>query len=307
MGFAHSIIGNEVIGYWYKELPNGCKLCMKGSKIVIFVTGVCGIDCYYCPISRERRLFGAFYVDEEKVDNATTILDEASIVKAEGASITGGEPMQRYDLVVNIIHLLKDAFGQKFHIHLYTSGFGATRNAIKYLDKIGLDEIRFHIVSESVWKLVEYSVKETSMDVGIEIPVIPGEEDNVWETILKANSIGVKFVNLNEMEVSETNVERVLFRGFKIRENGRSVVGSAETAKNILIRAQQHGINTSIHFCTVQFKDFVQQRARTIRKARTCMNVGDEVTEDGMIIREGVEMEPRLSLCAPIIRKSLFA
>ena len=67
MGYAYRVEGNSVIGYWYKDLPKGCKLCMKGAKAVIFITGICGLDCFYCPISVERRFVGALYVDEEKV------------------------------------------------------------------------------------------------------------------------------------------------------------------------------------------------------------------------------------------------
>ena len=241
-------------------------------------------------------------MDEEKVFRLNEIIDEISIIRAEGASITGGEPMQRYDLVVKVIRMLKDYLGRDFHIHLYTSGFGATKEAIKYLDKIGLDEIRFHIVNDSVWKLVEFAAKNTSMDVGIEVPAIPGEEDRLWRIVLKAAELGAKFVNINELEVSETNIEKLLFRGFKIDSSGRAVVGSSETALKVVEMAAREGINIAVHFCPAIYKDVVQHRARMVRKARMCTSVNDIVTEDGYIVIDGEEVEPRLELCAPMVK-----
>jgi hypothetical protein len=301
MGSAYSVVGNDIVGYWYKDLPKGCKLCMRGSKIVVFITGICGVDCYYCPISTERRFMGALYVDEERVTRIEEIVEEAYIVRAEGASITGGEPFQRYDLTVKVIEVLKDYLGPDFHIHLYTSGLGASREAVRYLDKVGLDEIRFHIVDDSLWKLIEFSVRETSMDVGIEVPAIPGEEERLWRIVTEASRIGVKFVNLNELEATETNVQNLMFRGFRLGEDGKVVVGSAETAKRIVFRAAEEKLPISVHYCPAIYKEFVQLRGRMIRKARTCAGEGDRVTDYGYIIRDGEEMEPRLSSCAPLV------
>jgi pyruvate formate-lyase activating enzyme-like uncharacterized protein len=302
MGSAYSVIGNDVIGYWYGELAKGCKLCMRGAKVVIFITGICGLDCYYCPISRERRFIGALYADEEQVARLREILDEVILVRAEGASITGGEPFQRYDLTVKVIKLLKEAFGSAFHIHLYTAGLGASREAVRYLAEVGLDEIRFHIVNDTLWKLVEFSARETPMNVGIEVPAIPGEEERLWSIITKASEVGVKFVNINELEVSETNVRNILFRGFKINESGKAVIGSAEVAKRVIQKAVESGLQVPVHFCPVFYKDFVQQRVRMIRKARTCAGEGDRVTEEGYLISDGIEIEPRLEVCAPLVK-----
>ena len=91
------------------------------------------------------------------------------------------------------------------------------------MDRVGLDEIRFHIVNDSLWKLVEFAVRETSMDVGIEVPAIPGEEERLWRIVTEANRIGAKFVNLNELEATETNIQNLMFRGFKLDEDGKVV------------------------------------------------------------------------------------
>lgn len=294
------LCGSDVVGWWYGYLPRGCELCMRGSKVVVFITGMCGLDCFYCPISMERRKMGALYADEERIQRIEYILDEIFLVRAEGVSITGGEPFQRYDLVTEVIELVKGIMGSKFHVHLYTAGLGATRSAIKYMDRINLDEIRFHIVNDSIWKLVEYTVKNTSMDVGIEVPALPGEKEVLWKIITTANSMGVKFVNINELEVSETNVSNILLRGFRPSQDGRAVHGSSETAIDVVKRALKENLAVAVHFCPAIYKDAIQHRERLRRKSITCKGYYDNISEDGLLIRGGEEFIPTIDLCSKI-------
>lgn len=292
---------DDVLGWWYGNLAMGCRLCMMGAKVVIFISGICGIDCFYCPISIERRRADAFFVDEERFHNISDILDEIAVIRARGASITGGEPFQRYDLVVSIIRSLKNYLGSSFHIHLYTSGFGATRSSIKYLDKLGLDELRFHIINDSVWKLVEFSVRETSMDIGIEIPVLL-DKDKIMKIIEQAEKIGVKFVNLNELEVTESSIDKLRLRGYRISKDSRFVEGSAEIAKKVIEEVYIRGLSISVHFCPVTYKDAIQHKRRLLRKAFICANPNDRVTDDGLLVRGDIEFIPVFGICAKVIK-----
>jgi len=303
MGYAYSdVVSLEPYGVWYRGIPKGCIYCMKGSKVVIFVTGICQTLCYYCPISRERKSSNAFYVDEERFTSITEIVDEISMVKAEGASITGGEPFQVFHMVVKFVKTLKDLMGWNFHIHLYTSGFGVTKEAIKKLEKVGLDEIRFHIVNETIYKLVEFAAKETGMDVGIEVPAIP-DTNYLWSIVMKAEMIGARFVNFNEFEVSETNVEQILIRGYRLKEDGRGVEGSYEAALKVIERASKEGLKISVHLCPAIFKDVVQHRNRLRRKALVCLYPGTEVNPDGTIKIDNNDYIPMFDICSVFIKK----
>ena len=298
MGYVYR---DEMLGWWYGTLPRGCELCMRGLKVVVFVTGVCGINCFYCPLSLERRRVDAFYVDEERVEDLSDILDEIAFVRARGISITGGEPLHVIDRVVDIIELVKSVYGSGFHVHLYTTGLGASPTIFKALERVGLDELRFHVVGEWVWKYVEMAVHSLSIDVGIEIPALP-KIDMVLRVIERAAGLGIKFVNLNELEVSETNMEKLLLRGFKISSDGRTVVGSADVAKRAIEIAAEQNLKVSVHFCPAVFKDRIQHRYRLLRKAITCAEPGVEVEDDGLLIKEGREFIPLFNSCAITIR-----
>jgi len=293
----YSIHSMGLYGTWYGFLPKGCIYCIKGSKAVIFTTGICGNKCYYCPISFERRSYNSFYIDEERFKNFSELIDEIALIKAEGASITGGEPFQMFYMVINIIKILKDFFGDNFHIHLYTSGYGVSKEAIRRVASARLDEIRFHMVNTTIFKLIEFAIKETDMDVGIEIPAIPDTEW-LWKIALEANNLGVKFINLNEFEVSETNIESILIHGYKVKDDGRGVEGSYEIALKVIERAYRENLKTSIHLCPAIYKDVVQHRNRLRRKALMCVGPDISINDDGTIKIKDKEDIPTFNVCS---------
>lgn len=267
---------------WVGGYPLGCELCVEGDKTVIFITGVCHDNCYYCPISHSRRR-DVMYVDEERVEDIEDIVSYIEIVGGRGASITGGDPLLVIDRTSYVIKRLKESFGERFHIHLYTSGRYADLGSLRILDRAGLDEIRFHPVEKRYLEKIRLAVRETSMSVGVEIPVIPGEEERIKELILFLERIGAEFINLNELEVSEANREAILFRGFRVAEDGVSVSGSRETALKILRWARESGVRLKIHFCSSRLKDAVQTMRRFRRIASRVRLSYQRVEDDGLL------------------------
>lgn len=273
--------GSLVIG----ELPEGCYYCMQGDKLVIFITGLCENRCFYCPISEERRGRDVVYANEKRVRTYRDILKEAKLSEAKGAGITGGEPLLKISRVYKTIKTLKENFGSEFHIHLYTSGVGLTRRIVKKLDNLGLDEIRFHPVNDKTWEQINLAL-ETSMKVGVEIPVIPNAIEYIKEKIKYLTSIGAHFLNLNELEFSETNASELISRNFKLSKNSVTAVsGSEEAALEILNWAKNYNSNLSIHYCPSRLKDSVQLKNRLIKRARNVSKEFEEVTEEGLLLK----------------------
>ena len=274
--------GSKFIG----QLPRGCQLCYEGAKSVIFMTGICYEKCYYCPISDSRRNKDVMFVNDLKVKSFEDILREIYDSKALGVSITGGEPLVFPDRVLQLIKRLKEIFGEEFHIHLYTIGRQLSRELIKNLYSVGLDEIRFHVVELKLLKKVEYTVKYTNMDVGIEVPVIPGNMGFYKKLITEAEKRGAKFVNLNELEISEGNYKNLLERGLKLRKGTiASVEGSEEDALKILEWASKNTSNINVHYCSALYKDIVQTRVRLRRKALNIAKPYEKVTQEGTVLK----------------------
>jgi pyruvate formate-lyase activating enzyme-like uncharacterized protein len=250
------------------RIARGCELCFPGLKAVIFVTGLCDDGCFYCPVNRDRLGRDVFYVNEEPVSSVEEALVEVARQGAEGASLTGGDPLIRPERTIKLVSSLKDQFGDSFHIHLYTSGRYATRQILAALDTAGLDEIRFHPTRrEFVARAVE-AKRLTSMSVGFEIPIAPGLEEWAINIIRYADKYGLDFVNLNEMEFVAPNAESLLLRGYTEDPARRATVkGSLQAALRVLRWAEANA-SVPVHFCPAPFKDRVQTWNRLRRTAR---------------------------------------
>ena len=247
--------------------------------MVLFITGLCSRSCFYCPVSEHRRGKDVIYANEREVQSDIDLLYEARSMDALGTGITGGEPLMKLDRTLYYIELLKKTFGPAHHIHLYTSRAPSAR-ILGQLAQAGLDEIRFHPPIET-WDHFDQSPYYTALRkadalglcAGVEIPSIKR-----IPAILKVLAECNAFLNLNELEFSETNCEALKARGFVPVESNYGAVGSQEIARELL------SITTRAYFCPSTSKDGIQLRERLKRKARRLARPFDETTEDGTLV-----------------------
>jgi pyruvate formate-lyase activating enzyme-like uncharacterized protein len=270
------VLGSEELGYWVGELPRGCRLCMAGAKSVVFVTGLCSVGCFYCPISSERRGRDVTYVNDVRVYDLKDLVDEVAASMSEGVGITGGEPLEVLDRVVTYVRVLKEVFGRGFHVHVYTSGLRLDGRSLEVLVDAGVDEVRVHVVNarsvEAVRLALQYPV-----DVVVENPALPGALERLKELVGRLYELGVRYVNLNELEVSESNYLSLAIRGYTVSGSGRSVVGSREVAVELIRWVASSGMGISVHYCPATYKDLYQYPARLSRRARATRRVFEVV------------------------------
>ena len=251
--------------------------------MVLFVTGRCRTGCYYCPVSFEKKGRDVIYANELKVSDREEIITEAESMDAEGTGITGGDPLIDADRTVRVIRLLKERFGNDHHIHLYTSTVDPER--VKKVVDAGLDEIRFHPPLSEWTDMSDSKIPEImrmDVDVGFEVPALPDHEKELEALLSYVSEIGVKFVNLNELEFSESNWEMMDHHRYDMKDDiSAAVLGSEEVA----FRMMERFPDLPIHYCSSSFKDGVQLRNRLIRKAEHIAEEYDVVTEDGTLLK----------------------
>ncbi|MFA5887686.1 MAG: radical SAM protein [Candidatus Nanoarchaeia archaeon] len=274
--------------YCIGTLPKGCQMCVRGEKEVIFVTGVCSRQpaCYFCPISDQKYGKDVIYANEMPLTDLKEIIHEAKLCESKGAGLTGGDPLSRLDRTLEIIKMLKREFGKEFHIHLYTPPELVTHETIKKLEEAGLDEIRFHpsLDDESLWDRL--SIK-TSMVKGIEIPVIPGKEKET-KKLIDFIKDKVSFLNLNELEISDTNVNKLYEHKFEAKNDvSYAVKGSEEMALELLDYCLKN-TSLNVHYCTVSLKDTIQLPKRVARRAKNVKQKFDIITKENLLIRGAV-------------------
>lgn len=266
------------------RLPTGCRHCARGGKLVLLVTGICGSGCYYCPLSDKKRGKAVVYADELLSKADSDIIGEAKLIGATGTGVTGGDPLIVPKETARLIRLLKGEFGSKHHIHLYTSS--SDLKAIGAVAKAGLDEIRFHPpvplwgkMAGSRYEGALLSAVDLGMEVGFEIPSLPGSEAGIRSLVDSASRLGLSYVNMNELEFSETNWRQLKSRGFEVKDDvSAAVKGSEKLALKILGDSE---CAIPLHYCSSSFKDAIQLRRRISRRARNVKRPFDVLTKDG--------------------------
>lgn len=292
------IIPREKGSFYSGCLSRGCDLCAKGAKMVLFITGLCGRGCFYCPVSEKKSGIDVIYANERPVSNIYEILAEAESMDALGTGITGGDPLRVPERICKYVRALKEHFGAGHHIHMYTMSI-PTVSLLGELISAGLDEIRFHVpdifwsrtaLDASAFGRAIREARNAGLHCGIEVPALPGMEAALGELVEWAFGEGANFVNLNELELNHVNCEELLLRGHRTRNDiSSAVTGSLETGTAVV---EACGNGRNVHLCTVAFKDGVQLRNRIGRRALKTKKRYQELTEDNTLVRA-------LILCPP--------
>jgi hypothetical protein len=262
-------------GNFYTYLPEGCRICGDGGKLVLFITGECTHSCFYCPVSEERGGKDVIFANEREVRSERDVIEEIELMDAEGASVTGGEPLLKAERVLNFLRLFKD---YDLHVHLYTSL--PKESEVERLSTY-LDEIRFHPVNlekpERFAGAIKLS-KDLGLEAGFEIPALRFSS-KIAEIVNELDC----FLNLNELEFSQTNYEKLVERGYEV-DDFYGARGSRDIAEKYASMVEK------FHYCTARFKDSVQLRKRLLRMA---YNHPDFylITEDGTIVCGLIEGE----------------
>ncbi len=279
-----------------RSIPKGCKYCLKGSKVVLFLNGICQkpYHCsWYCPISDERRGKNLTFADEIEIKTKEELLQEIHTINAQGMSITGGEPLSKanFEKTLEYIKYVKEKKGRKFHIHLYTNGIDFNESKAETLSLAGLDEIRFHPAKEH-WFHIEKALNK-QISVGAEIPVVPNNnnEEQIEEFILYLDNLGADFINLNEFEYCFPNSQVLKERGFQLRKDSiASVLNSRETALRLIYKLSSQ-VSIKMHFCPTKSKDYYQLKNRYLRRAKNIRLPYEVITEEGLLVFGQVEGE----------------
>jgi pyruvate formate-lyase activating enzyme-like uncharacterized protein len=274
------------------DLTRGCKQCIEGRKSVLFITGKCHYQCFYCPISDDKRGVDIVKINEfvvEQPDSPQGLLDiikEIKLCQSLGVGITGGDPLLVIDRTCEYIKALKKSFGKQFHIHLYTSLQCVTQDRLFALEKAGLDELRFHVPIEniSLWEKIEFA-KDLNMLVGVEIPAIPGMLEKTKELVYYCkNSCVIKFINLNELEFSDVSEETLTEKGYYVKNELSYGIRNSEDLAKVAVEYGKE-INFPVHYCSASFKDKIQLGNRLLLRAQSVAKPYDTVDEQGMLTR----------------------
>lgn len=268
----------------------GCRRCLKGEKLVLFITGKCPRKCKYCSLSDKRKEVDIIWANETECSNVNEMIKEAEESNASSASITGGDPLSCLNRTIEYASALKKRFGDNFHIHLYTSlTLVNNNNVLERLNEV-IDEIRFH-PSFLSWDMPEDRLNEEvekiklavgifgKENVGCEMPMVPERKEELYGFIKRMNGV-IGFFNLNEFELSDTNFNYVK-ENYNLNDDTYTIRGSKSAGKWIVDKAEKEGLEIKIHLCSARTKNWHQYLNRL--KKHKILPFGKK-TDEGTVI-----------------------
>jgi len=278
--------------YLVGDLPEGCRLCTMGAKLVLFVTGLCGRRCFYCPLSPQRKGRDMPYANERPVRRRSDILEEAHLMDALGTGMTGGDPLAKPSRALRFLSLMKSEFGTEHHVHLYTAHSRVGSAFLASLKRHGLDELRFHATRAHRGSIL----RATGMGItaGVEIPAMPGRVERMKAIASMADSVGCSFLNLNELEMCESTAQGFAERGLRlVNDESMAVMGSIEAALEVAEFCEDN-TSLNVHVCPSRLKDAVQLRNRLGRMARGVKRPYEYIDEDNLLVK--TTLSPRVPM-----------
>ena len=256
--------------YKINDICEGCKGCLRGQKLVLFVGGKCSRNCWYCSLSEGRKNSQKMWANERPCNSTKDIIKEALASNAKGAGITGGDPLFYFDKTIKAAKALKKKFGKKFHIHIYLPFPLVNKEKLTALEKV-IDEVRFHatFLTDSSKPLYEEELEKLKLAssifgksrTGIELPLLPKKKKEIIQYIHDASQL-ISFANLNEFELSDTNFD-LITKNYVLNQDTYTISKSIETGKEILKKCKSTKLK--IHLCTAKTKNHHQYHNRLLR------------------------------------------
>ncbi len=273
--------------YSNNDICKGCKFCLKGQKLVLFVGGKCSRNCWYCSLSGGRKNSPQAWANERPCNSSKDLIEEVKESRAKGAGITGGDPLAYLDRTLKYAKALKKEFGKKFHIHIYLPLILADKSKLEKLHKY-IDEVRFHssfLTEETTEKKTLEEIKKIRIaseifgktNTGIELPLLP-EKKNEIVSFIKRIIPHISFANLNEFELSDTNFD-IITKDYTLNEDTYTISKSIEAGKEILKKCKS--LKLKMHLCTAKTKNHHQYHNRLLR--HKILPYGQK-TEEGTVV-----------------------
>ncbi len=180
---------------------------------------LCNRNCVYCSSDKTRtmdKMRGGEKKDLLTLRDKLLPSKSTDCIPAVFSFSGGGEPLLYLDFIsttVTFIHRIFKDFKRKPYLYLYTNGVLANRETLLKLRDLGFDEIRFHLgasnFARSVYEKMRIAVKYFK-SITMETPAWPLHRKQLFRALPILEDIGVRHVNLGEMELNYFNYERIL-------------------------------------------------------------------------------------------------
>jgi pyruvate formate-lyase activating enzyme-like uncharacterized protein len=240
------------------------------------------------------------FANEVAIEHPKEAIAEARLIEATGMGITGGEPLNKVERTARFIRAFKEAFGPKFHVHLYTGLEPVPLDAVESLIDAGLDELRLHRFTLGTDYSDLRAITKDRIKLGIEVPVIPGMLEQLKRFLRELEAVGVDFINLNELEYTALNAEELKQHGLLLDPDSIASVQRSETEAIELLEWVAAETTLNVHYCPLALKDGPQLRNRFLRRAKNVAQPFEQITEEGLLVKGVIKPSSGFSLAKAV-------
>ena len=285
------------------HLSRGCLAC-TGSCVsrTYALSNNCHRDCFFCFNPNQKGF--AYYCDNpfpwrEQLDELAQSDRPPACV-----ALSGGEPLLYPDEACAFFARARELF-PACHLRMYTSGDLLDRELLARLRDAGLDEIRFSVKQDDPDDMQERVLANMEAALGfiptvmVEMPPIPGTEDQMKELLVRLDHMGVHGINLLEFAYAMWNWPVFESLGLTLRNppchvlydyeyaGALAVQGSEELCLRLMLWACDQGLELGMHYCSLENKHRAQIRTINGRHAsidrRYAFDYGDFFMKAGVV------------------------
>ena len=267
-----------------RRLSPGCRQCLEGAWSCLFINGICNGRCFYCPTPQND--VGLPTTNHLLFSSPRAYADYVEACGFSGVSISGGEPFLTFERSVAYLSAVRERLGPKVYLWLYTNGTRVTREKLKVLASVGLDEIRFDIGATG------YHLKKAAMAVGIiptvtvEIPMVPDKALDLKKMLPAMAVCGISHLNLHQLRLTPHNLRHLGEKDYTFLHGERVTVLESELfALSMVVHALENDIPMGINYCSSVYKHRFQGAGVRRRAALKVVAPWEDVTENGYIRR----------------------
>ena len=274
-----------------QNLSAGCGLCGEGTWSCLFINGICNAHCFYCPTEQLSK--------SDPMTNSITFarskdyLDFVKRFNFRGVSLSGGEPLITFDRTLHFASEIKNTFGDRIYLWVYTNGILADREKVIRIKKAGLDEIRFNI------SVCKYRLEKVKLAVDlipvvtVEIPAIPEDEELLRKIIVELQAMGVAHINLHQLRCTPHNRKYLDRRNYTFIHGPKVTILESELCALRMIRfVKENKIDLPVNYCSFVYKHRYQSAGLKKRCAPFLLRPYEKITESGMIRTLSVQSKP---------------
>lgn len=275
------------------KLSPGCLICGEGCWSCMFINALCTAHCFYCPQDRKAKEERPPTEEGIIFENSKDYVDYLEKFNFKGVGFSGGEPLLIFEKLLEYLEKIRERFGKKIYLWIYTNGDLVNQDKLKRLKEAGLDEIRFDISAKDYdLRPVELAVN-TINTVTVEIPAIPEDYEIVKKCLVKLQKIGVKYLNIHQLNATEYNYKNFSDRRYTFLHRPSIPIFESEiTALKLISYAIENKISLPVNYCSSVYKNRLQGKGKRERSAPLISEDFEEITSAGYIRSLSVEGSP---------------